>query len=89
MPIDVPAPLLKAIKEQKCMLFVGSGLSSMAGYPTWSELITSLIDSAKKIPFPRTTRLEEFEQQKDYLLWRNLRAPLLALVNIQRCFARS
>ena len=66
MPIDVPAPLLKAIKEQKCMLFVGSGLSSIAGYPTWSELIASLIEAAKKLPFARIAGLEEFEHQNDY-----------------------
>ena len=48
------------------MLFVGSGLSSMAGYPSWGELVDSLLQASKKIPYARTGGLEEYERQKDY-----------------------
>ncbi|MGH8475710.1 MAG: SIR2 family protein [Methylococcales bacterium] len=66
MSVQLPASLLKAVKEKKCILFIGSGLSSMAGYPTWAELIDSLVAEARKIPFARTGGLEDFEQRKDY-----------------------
>jgi hypothetical protein len=48
------------------MLFVGSGLSSMAGYPTWAELVGLLVEAARKIPYARIGGLEEFEQKNDY-----------------------
>src|ERR1022692_2285301 len=64
--LDLPEPLVKAVRDRKCMLFVGSGLSSMAGYPSWGELVDSLLQASKKIPYARTGGLEEYERQKDY-----------------------
>jgi hypothetical protein len=66
VPKELPDLLLKSLKEQKCVLFVGSGLSSLAGYPSWSELVGSLVGAAKKIPFASTGGIDEFEQSKDY-----------------------
>src|ERR1022692_4474402 len=64
--LDLPEPLVKAVRDRKCMLFVGSGLSSMAGYPSWGELVDSLLQASKKIPYARTGGLEEYDRQKDY-----------------------
>jgi SIR2-like domain len=66
MPVVLPDRLISAAKSQKCILFVGSGLSAMAGYPTWSKLVEALVAAAKEIPYSRTRGIEEFEQQKDY-----------------------
>jgi hypothetical protein len=41
-----PKPLLESLTNDRCMLFVGSGLSVPAGYPTWSKLIDQLVDGA-------------------------------------------
>lgn len=64
--IVIPAALLDAVQERRCVLFVGSGLSSMAGYPTWDQLIENLVAQAKTLPFARTKGIEYFEQTKDY-----------------------
>ncbi len=65
MPI-LPDALLRAVKSNKCVLFVGSGLSAQAGYPKWSELIATLVEAAKKVPNARTRGIEEYEAAKDY-----------------------
>jgi hypothetical protein len=48
------------------MLFIGSGLSSQAGYPGWSALITTLVDAAKQSPNARTGGIDQYEVKKDY-----------------------
>lgn len=35
----IPEKLIEFIKEEKCALFVGAGLSKMAGGPSWLELL--------------------------------------------------
>ncbi|HEU4559145.1 MAG TPA: SIR2 family protein [Longimicrobium sp.] len=66
MPPTLPAELLRAVQQRKCILFVGSGLSSAAGYPTWSELADRLVKEARQIPYARVQGLDEIEDQKDY-----------------------
>jgi hypothetical protein len=62
-------PLLEAVKNRRCMLFVGAGLSMMAGYPAWNTLVKSLTDEVKKqAPAPRAAMLDELTQQNDYLM---------------------
>jgi hypothetical protein len=39
-----PAALVRYIRESRCVLFVGSGLSSWAGLPTWHDLLTRMLD---------------------------------------------
>jgi hypothetical protein len=65
MPIEIPDLLLRAVRDGKCVLFVGSGLSSAAGYPGWSELVSTLVNAAKTLPYARTKGLEEFEKERD------------------------
>ena len=62
----IPQALLKAVRDHKCMLFIGSGLSSQAGYPSWSSLITTLVETAKQVPNARTGGIEQYELKKDY-----------------------
>ena len=38
-----PAALVQYIREGRCVLFVGSGLSAWAGLPTWRDLLTLMI----------------------------------------------
>ena len=39
-----PEELVRYVKENKCVLFVGSGLSKCAGLPTWEELLDSMLN---------------------------------------------
>jgi len=43
MPIPVPASLIRHLKEQRCVVFVGAGLSAAAGLPGWKDLLGSMI----------------------------------------------
>src|SRR5207249_91953 len=55
--------------SQRCMLFVGSGLSVPAGYPTWSQLIDQLVSEAGNAYPDKAASLKSFAaQQKDPLL---------------------
>lgn len=68
MPVILPDPLIKAARERKLVLFVGSGLSVMAGYPGWPQLIDRLVEEAKRAPTARTEGLEAIEARGDYQL---------------------
>jgi hypothetical protein len=68
MPVHLPDPLVKAVREHKCVLFVGSGLSTLAGYPSWTQLIDRLVAEAKRVPAARTEGLEAVEARGDYLM---------------------
>jgi hypothetical protein len=39
----IPPALIDAINENRCVVFVGAGLSVGAGYPNWLDLLKSLI----------------------------------------------
>lgn len=39
-----PVELKQAIKDGRCAVFVGAGLSAGAGYPDWKKLLLSMID---------------------------------------------
>jgi hypothetical protein len=62
----IPQALLKAVRDHKCMLFIGSGLSFQAGYPSWSALIATLVDAAKQVPNARMGGIEQYELKKDF-----------------------
>ena len=38
-----PASLVRYIREKRCVLFCGSGLSAWAKLPTWKELLEDMI----------------------------------------------
>jgi hypothetical protein len=68
MPVILPEPLMKAARERKLVLFVGSGLSMLAGYPSWAQLIDRLVAEAKRVPNARTEGLDVIEARGDYLM---------------------
>lgn len=65
MAVQLPEPLIRALRNRKCILFVGSGVSSAVGYPTWGELVAHLVEKAKRVPYARVPGLAEIEEQKD------------------------
>jgi hypothetical protein len=58
--------LIEAAQNEKCVLFVGSGLSVGAKYKSWEGLIQTLVEQAKKLPHARTQGIEDFEKEKDF-----------------------
>jgi len=64
---SIPAPLLEAVKERKCILFAGSGLSVAAGYPTWKSLVAKLMDAAAKAHPSREFGLKSYARNGDLL----------------------
>jgi hypothetical protein len=68
MPVILPNPLLRAARERKLVLFVGSGLSCKAGYPTWPQLIDRLVGEAERVPGARTEGLDAIKARGDYLM---------------------
>jgi hypothetical protein len=67
MPVNLPADLRQAVRARKCIIFVGSGLSSAAGYPSWSQLLDTLVDEAKKVPNAPIVGLDKYVAAGDYL----------------------
>jgi hypothetical protein len=43
-----PKSLVTSLKESRCVLFAGSGLSKWADLPTWTELLTSMVQELKE-----------------------------------------
>lgn len=64
-----PAPLLQNLKDNRCILFLGSGFSTAAGYPSWPELITKLVDEAAGAYPQQADDLKRYAtKEKDLLL---------------------
>lgn len=68
MPVHLPDSLIEAVRDHKCILFLGPGLSAMAGYPNWSQLIDRLVTEAKRRPNARLEGLEAIEARQDYFM---------------------
>jgi hypothetical protein len=64
---SIPAPLVEAVKNRKCILFVGSGLSVAAGFPTWKTLVAKLMDAAAKAQPNRELGLKAYAKNGDLL----------------------
>jgi CHAT domain-containing protein len=43
MPVPVPSSLVRHLKEGRCVLFVGAGLSVAAGLPDWKCLLLAMV----------------------------------------------
>jgi hypothetical protein len=68
MSVEVPGELIDSVRARKCILFVGSGLSTLAGFPSWPQLIDKLVAEAKRSPNARLEGLAEMEARRDYLM---------------------
>ena len=51
---EPPADLVQACEKGECVLYVGAGLSASAGYPTWRQFVSNLLDWADKNKFVET-----------------------------------
>lgn len=66
-----PPELLDAIRNGKCALFVGAGLSVGAGYPSWDGLLSRLIDACSRgrdIPKHKAAELRRLLKHPDRYL---------------------
>src|ERR1700692_2612071 len=64
-----PKPLLDSLKANRCILFLGSGFSTSAGYPSWPDLIAKLVDEAAKAHPTKARSLKDYAaHEKDLLL---------------------
>lgn len=57
----IPEDLTTDIKRQNCAVFIGAGLSVVAGYPKWDQLLTNLINRAKNKGFIDSKKKLELE----------------------------
>src|SRR5688572_27919466 len=53
---EIPDELVEAARRNELVLYVGSGLSAPAGFPTWGELVKRLLDWRSKMA-PRRPEL--------------------------------
>ena len=58
MDIEIPQLLVDRMSTGHCVVFVGAGLSVGAGFPTWADLLTKLLDWVNERGFP-------FEKRSD------------------------
>jgi hypothetical protein len=70
----IPPHLIESLQKRRCVIFVGSGLSTFAGFPSWQELIDRLVEEAQQVPTARTDGLDKLIEANDPL----------ALVNFAR-----
>lgn len=68
MPVHLPDSLVQAVRDRKCILFLGSGLSALAGHASWSQFIDRLVGEAKRRPRARLEGLETIEARRDYFM---------------------
>src|SRR4051812_46403486 len=57
-----PPDLLAAIRDKRCAVYVGAGLSMGAGYPGWGALLGRLIDTATRLKQVTTDHAEELRR---------------------------
>ena len=49
--IDLPGEIREAGLDAKLVLFIGSGISQLAGYPSWDEFANEVLDDLRKKKF--------------------------------------
>lgn len=66
---SIPPELLEKIAADKCVAYIGAGLSAGAGLPLWDKLLKQMIDWSliRRIPLPDAAELNSLIDQKDYL----------------------
>jgi hypothetical protein len=47
MVLKPPQSLVQHLRESRCVLFAGSGLSAWAGLPTWERLLSALVEEMR------------------------------------------
>lgn len=59
-PKSVPPELFQNFKTGDGIYFVGAGLSLAAGYPSWSGLLSMLVDKAETLPGADPSKIAEY-----------------------------
>jgi hypothetical protein len=59
---EPPQELVEAVTDGNCVLFVGSGLSARAGFPTWKAFVKGLLDWAINESFIDSKAAVSFDQ---------------------------
>jgi hypothetical protein len=59
---DLPDDLVKSVKEGKCAVFVGAGLSMHAGYPSWQKLLQMLVKKCLLLQEITKAKAQEIER---------------------------
>ncbi len=59
--VNIPTGLIDALLNQKCVVFVGAGLSRATGVPDWKRLVINLLDWAERhaVAVPDRADLEQ------------------------------
>lgn len=65
----IPPELLEKIAADKCIAYVGAGVSAGAGLPLWDRLLREMIEwsLARLVPLADATELNRLIDEKDYL----------------------
>ncbi len=61
MPITPPPTLIRHMRDGRCVLFAGAGLSAAAGLPTWTQLLKEIIAEVRA-EAPDSTGHEELDR---------------------------
>jgi hypothetical protein len=68
----IPKELIIALKEKRCSIFAGAGLSISSGLPSWKDLIKELIEQVEALPYDTKKDVEEYtslvEDPSKYLM---------------------
>lgn len=66
---NIPQELIQKIAEDKCIAFVGAGLSAGAGLPLWDKLLEQMIEwsETRHIPLLDIAELHQLIKEKDFL----------------------
>lgn len=66
---NVPPELLEKLAADKCVAYVGAGLSAGAGLPLWDKTLRQMIEwsAARLIPMPDAAELDRLIDEKDFL----------------------
>ena len=59
---DVPSKLAEAISNKRCAVFVGAGLSTRAGYPSWAKLLERLITKCGETAGRSQAQMDELRE---------------------------
>ncbi len=65
--VQIPASLVDMVRQGKCVLFVGAGLSMQAGLPSWKGLMKSLVEAQTNLYDEQRRELEKLLSQEKYL----------------------
>lgn len=66
---NIPQELIQKLVDDRCVAFIGAGLSAGAGLPLWDKLLIQMIEwsVSHHIPLPDIAELHRLIEEKDFL----------------------